>query len=264
MTHHRIRFVKILDGRVQLFVGDSHDLRQFLVSSFPWGGIHEAAGQITDGDGETVHFLIKADENPSSASAAVWQGAFALLDGRGDDHFTHGRNPSGSKTCFGAAKADAFGAELVGDAASRGLSALVRTFRLLYLSAQSISVLKSPGRGVHRLDLFPIDFPGGAVKRDPVAFVVPLAPDFEIAGFGLTCTRRHRRRSRFPCRGRRPPHARSCRRETSARLGDDHTFDIFRARFPADENERTLVEFDEFGSAFGGEDDPTVAAPGDR
>ena len=61
------------------------------------------------------------------------------------DHLAHGKNAARVKEhMFGAAKANAFRAELPRGLASSGVSALARTPRRRTLSAQSISLAKSP------------------------------------------------------------------------------------------------------------------------
>ena len=85
-------------------------------------------------------------------------------------------------------------------------------------SAQPIRRVEIAGDGsVSGRDRLGVDVAGGAVDGDPVALVDrSLPPMVEGLGFFVHLdARRSRRRSRCPCRGRRQPRGRSCRRGRS-------------------------------------------------
>ena len=98
--------------------------------------------------------------------------------------------------------------------ASAGVSAFVRIFSVRYLSAQFITVAKSPESfGVLRGDRAGHHFAGRAVDRERVLVGERLAADLDLAALLVDVDlRRRRRRSNDPNRGRRPPRGWSCRR----------------------------------------------------
>jgi hypothetical protein len=102
----------------------------------------------------------------------VQRGAAALLV-VGQDHLAHAMMRSRvEEHVLGAAKADAFGAELARGRASSGVSALARTFMRRTLSAQPISVAKSPASSGSSIGTAPaITSPGRAVDGDDVALL---------------------------------------------------------------------------------------------
>ena len=101
----------------------------------------------------------------------------------GEDHLAHGDDALAlEEHVLGAAQADAFGAELAGLRRRAGVSALVRTFSVRYLSAQFMSVAKSPVIfGVDGRHLADHHFAGRAVDREEVAGLDDLAVDGDLA-----------------------------------------------------------------------------------
>ena len=134
--------------------------------------------------------------------------------------------------------------------ASRGMSALARTPKLPRNSSAHLHELREDGRvriGIDGVGLAEIDFAGGAVERDPVAFLERdrLAADVDDSRSLLVLvdarSRRSRRRRECPCRARPPPRGWLLppTRGQNA-LGDFHAVDVVRRGFLADQDDRTL------------------------
>jgi hypothetical protein len=104
----------------------------------------------------------------------------------GQDHLAHGGDAVAlEEHVLGAAQADALGAELAGPlGASAGVSALVRTLSVRYLSAHFMTLAKSPESFGSMVATLPDHFAGRAVdESESPSWVKVLPPTVILRAF---------------------------------------------------------------------------------
>ena len=142
-AQHRVEFVERFDAGFDLLVGDAHLGGQRPLVLFRVGQeLVERRIDRPDGHRPAVHDLEDAGEIVALERQELGQGGLALLERVGQDHLPHRADLAlAEEHVLGPAEADALGAE--GHGVGRdwsGWSALVRIFRVRYLSAHAMTL----------------------------------------------------------------------------------------------------------------------------
>ena len=206
-----------------------------------------------DGDRQARHDFKELDEILALHGKDFIQRFAAGFHGFGENHLAHGADAFGTEEhVFGAAEADAFGAEIAGGAGFVGRFGIGADFH----AARGIGPFQNGGEvaGEHRLlggDAAPEDAAGGAINGDRFAFFHDDAERRHGSGFIVNAQAagsHHAGLAHAAGNHRRMGKKAAARREHA--FGGMHALNILGAGFAAHEDAGPVAEFELLG--FGG------------
>ncbi len=254
MAEHGVELLQFADTGAQVVWRDGEapgELENFMLGfrqEFMERRIEQA-----DGDGQARHDFKELDEILALHGENFIQRFAAGFHGFGKNHLAHGADALGAEEhVFGAAEANAFGAEIAGGAGFVWRFGIGADFH----AARSIGPFKNRCEiaGEHRLlggDAAPEDAAGGAINGDRLAFFHDDAERRHGSGFVIDAEATGPHYAGFPhaagnhgCMGEKP----AARGENA--FGGVHALNILGAGFAAHKNAGAVAGFQLLG--FGG------------